>query len=496
MAQTSQKSGSVASELIRRLHQTHSIPALDENVAQLCRLTDSSETRTTDLTAVIMRDAALTSRLLAMANSAAYRPRNPVKTVSSAVILLGFDRVRQLAVGLSLFHKHAENIRDKELYRLLVCAYCTGIFAMSLARKIKDETPEELFVSALLHQLPCLILFNGFPDMYREMDRLIVHEKQNIDRACEHVFDTRYQDLVAAVAEHWNLPEPCRFYVAQGSAASEPRRQAVRLSVEMADLLFGNSPAGPQATAGVVERAGKLLLDDAFSLPDFVGAAAKTDPNLNTFFHLSEQDLTMMARIAEWGKVNSAEVANTLTASFEQHAPQDPAEEPLIMAHFLSELMIAVRNKSDVNTVLMLAQEGIFRCIQPECVIAAFVDREHARVQGRLYAGRRLGVAAKRYSADLAETDCLAVQNLQASEVVVASAKKRRIVPDDSLLTELDLDSVLLAPIRVRDRVIGQFFLGRSSGASMFSADDCLWMMAIAGHVAMAFEAPEPAKSS
>jgi len=393
-----------------------------------------------------------------------------------------------------LFHMHAENIRDKELYRLLVCAYCTGIFAMSLARKIKDEAPEELFVPALLHQLPRLILFNGFPDKYREMDRLIVHDRKDIDLACEHVFNTRYDDMVAAVAEHWNLPEPCRFYGAHVTAPTEPRRRAVRLSVEMADLLFGNSPGGPHAASQVVERAGKLLRDDAFSLPVFVGETTGTDPNLNGFFHLSNQDLIMMARIAEWGKVNSAEVATTLTASFEQHAAEVSAEEPLIMAHFLSELMISVRNKSDVNTVLMLAQEGIFRCIRPACVIAAFVDREHDRVQGRLYAGCRVGVAAKRYSADLAETDCLAVQNLQASEVVVASAKKRRIVSDDSLLTELDIDSVLLAPIRVHDRMIGQFFLGRPSGAPSFSSDDCLWMTAIAGHVSMAFEAPEPAK--
>ena len=71
-------------ELVRRLRQKDCIPALDENVAQLCRMTGNKDTAATELTLVIMRDAAITSRLLAMANSATYRTRTPVKTVSAA----------------------------------------------------------------------------------------------------------------------------------------------------------------------------------------------------------------------------------------------------------------------------------------------------------------------------------------------------------------------------------------------------------------------------
>ncbi len=484
--------GESAVDLVRKLRAANSIPALDENVAQLCRLTERSETRTTDLTAVIMRDAALTSRLLAIANSAAYRPRNPIKTVSSAVILLGFDRIRQLAFGLSLFHKHAETIRDKELYRLLVCAYCSGLFAMALARRLRDETPEELFVGGLMHQLPRLVLFNAFPESYREMARAIVHERLDRDRACVQAFGAGYDAIAMALADHWQLPEPCRFYVAESGERTAPRRQAVHLAVAMADLVFGNSPPGPETAGALIARAVSLTNESEFSLPNFAAAAADADPNMESFFHLSGQDVAMMARIAEWGKVDSADVANTLTHSFERReADAVETDTPLVMAHFLSELMIATRNRSGINAVLMLAQEGIYRCMRPTCVLTAFADRRQNRLQGRLIAGEAATIEPARYQAPLDADDCLAIQNLQGSEVVLASAARQRILPDDALFRELNLDNLLLAPIRSKDRTIGQFLLGRRTGEPPFSADDCLWMIAIAGHVAMAFEATD-----
>jgi len=480
---------SSATELMLRLRQSDSLPALDENVAQLCRLAANSDTRTADLTAVIMRDGALTSRLLTMANSAAYRARNAVKTVSAAVVMLGFERIRQLAVGLSLFHRHAENVRDKDLYRLLVCVYCSGLFAMSLGRRMRCESPEELFVRGILTQLPRLALRNAFPEKYREMEMMVWNEGRKIEQACESVFGVGYEELAVAMSEHWHLPESCRPGGAPTGLTAETCRQTVHVSAAMADLLFGNLPPGPQETERVVEQARALLRSDSFSLPEFVGAAAQEDANMESFFHLSQHDMIMMARIAEWGKVDAAQVAEALTGSYQRHdGAREADESPLAMSHFLSELMIAVHKRADVNTILMLAMEGVYRCLRPDCVIAAFVDRSRACLRGRFYAGRLPGVDAARYRAALKEADLPAIRNLRSSKTELVSAKSGPITPDDRLLLEMDIDSVLLAPIRSGDKAIGQFFLGRRTAAAPFAADDLLSMIAIAGHVALAFE--------
>jgi HD-like signal output (HDOD) protein len=478
-----------AGELVLMLRQSDSIPALDENVAQLCRMAGNRDTAATDLTLIIMRDAAITSRLLALANSAIYRARTPVKTVSAAVILLGFERVLQLALGLSLFNKHAANIRDKELYRLLVCAYCTGNLAMHLARTMGDERPEELFVSGLLCQLPRLILANGFPDLYRQMDQLVVSGKCDVNLACKQVFGVRFEEIAQAIADHWNLGETAA--IAASSAAksgADARRRAVHLAVNVSDLLFGNRAAGPDVVGATTLEITSLLRVQRLSLPDFVGASAAGDPNMYHFFNLNEQDLVMMTRIAEWGKVSSSEVANSLTANFKKRPESAPAlDEPLEMAHFLSELMVSVRKRYAFSDVLMIAQEGIYRCIHPDGVIAAFLDRDRKLLRGRLYAGARTGVAAQRYRVTL-DGPGLAAQNMRTTDAVIAQVSAQPVLDDDRLLADLEIVSVLLVPIVAGAGAIGQLLLGRRANQPPFTPDDCLWMTAIAGHLGMSFE--------
>ena len=488
MPDTTSKPPFTLQEIVRRLRQSDSIPALDENVSQLCRMTGCKDTAATDLTLVIMRDAAITSRILAMANSATYRQRTPVKTVSAAVILLGFDRIQQLSLGLTLFNKHASNVRDKELYRLLVCAYCTGNLAMHMARTLNDETPEELFVVGLLRQLPRLVLANGFPDLYRQMDQLVLSGKCDIEQACKQVFGVRFDEIAQAIAEHWNLRDP-KTAVPTGANA-EARQRAVQLSVDVSDMLFGNKPTGPEFIGTVSQRISNLLHCKNLSLPDFVGSSSGNDPNMEHFFNLTQQDLIMMTRIAEWGKVSSSDVANSLTASFNKRPPEPEVQpdEPLVMAHFLSELMLAVRKRYTFNDVLMIAQEGIYRCIHPDCVIASFIDRERKNLQGRIYAGKTPGVSANRCRVTLNVPNKLAAQNLQTGEALLATSTAQPVLDDDTLLTELDIESILLVPIVAGSRPIGQYLLGRKTDHLPFTPDDCLWMTAIAGHVGMSFE--------
>lgn len=473
-------------ELVQRLRKSDSIPALDENVAQLCRMTGNHDTAATDLTLIIMRDAALTSRLLALANSVVYRPRTPVKTVSAAVILLGFERVQQLSLGLTLFHKHAGNVRDKELYRLLVCAYCSGNLAMHVARAIGDEIPEELFVAGLMRQLPRLVLANGFPDLYQAMDRLVLSGKCGVDAACQQVFGVRFEEIAQAIAAHWNLGDSPAKPISP--KRQDQRRKAVQLAVDASDLIFGNRSAGPEATAAVAEGIALLLNAKNLQLPEFVGESASDDPNMHHFFNLNKQDLVMMTRIAEWGKVSSSEVANSLTANYKKRPEPLPASEPLPMAQFLSELMVSVRKRYGFNAILMMAQEGIYRCIRPDCVIASFIDPQRKYLQGRLYAGRCPEMQAGRCRITLDARNRLAARNVEAGHAAVAQVGDQAILDDDSFLVEQGIASVLLMPIVAEDRPIGQFLLGRRADQPPFSPDDCLWMTAIAGHVSMSFE--------
>ncbi len=489
MTEKSSKPFKHAEEIVQRLRQDDSIPALDENVQELNRMTIGRNTSAADLTAIIMRDAALTSRLIAIANSAGYRPRNPVRTISSAVVLFGFERIHQLAMGLSIFNKHSGDAHQKDLYRLLVCAYSTANLAMYLANAAKDETPEELFVTGLMQQIPRLVLAHGFPDLYHDMETRIIEKKVNIEQACEDVFGVRFSDISNAISKYWNLTDTNDTHLS--AAVREKRNRSLQLAITVSDLIFGNIPSNKQVVGAVTESVREFLKKPNISLPEFVGNAAEDDPNMAEFFNLTSEDMVMMTRIAEWGKVSSSEVANSLTNTRQKAPPktEKTVDGQLMMAHFLSELMLAIRDRYNVNDILMIAQEGIFRCIQSECVVASFIDCERNYLQGRLYAGRHSGIAANRCRVLIGKDNYLAAKNLEGRDAVIYAVKNQTpIYADDAVLRELGVTSVILVPILAGPRPIGQFMIGRSARDPKFSADDCLWMSAIASHVGLSFQ--------
>ena len=145
-----------AQQLIEQMRSKGSLPAISENVQDITRITKQSHTCAADLATVIMRDCGLTSNILATANSIIYSPRYPIKTVSYAVTFLGFEKVRSMALGLSMFKQTMKTAKTQQLAQLYASSYFSGSFAMSLSKKSNYGKPEEIFVAGLLYRLPWL----------------------------------------------------------------------------------------------------------------------------------------------------------------------------------------------------------------------------------------------------------------------------------------------------------------------------------------------------
>lgn len=297
--------------MMAELRSRGDLPALDANVATICSLTAHPLTGAADLTSVILRDAALTASVVSTANSALYSPSEPVKTVSTAILVLGFEKVRALALGLSILKQMEQNAQNRNLYRLFACAYFSGMFAMALGRRLGHPNPEELLVAGVLTQLPRLLLAHGFPDRYAAMEERMSKDKLSLERACEETFGINYHGLTDEIARHWNMPASVgRALKGHGDSPTSLLRQASRL----ADMMFGNL-SGSAASLEASERDLQTALKNpAFRLAEFIGQTCEADPNVTRFFRLNRNDVEMMVKIIEWGRVNPAEVAAALTS--------------------------------------------------------------------------------------------------------------------------------------------------------------------------------------
>jgi HD-like signal output (HDOD) protein len=471
----------ILSEMLRK----GALRALDRNVADVCAITQNTERSFAELSEAIMRDAALSANLLATANSAVYGGIEPVRTISAAVLRLGFEKVRALALGLAIFKQAGRSARTPDLYRMYAAAYFSASLGRELLRRAGYRTSEEGFVAALLVQVPRLLLANTFPQDYKDMERLISSEDLPPEEACRRVFGTPYSEIRQAVLEHWHLQEEATPR-AEDEEAAQRRLGLVEEAAHLADMLFGNAGGGEAGLARAEARLRELLNEQGVTASDLIRDTSERDENVRRFFKLSPKDIEMMVQIAQWGRVNTAQIAASLTLGSAQEELDEGGEAPEVaIGNYLTEMMCLCRRGADINHLLVLAQEAAFRCLRPSHVILGLLDSSQTVLRGRLHAG-----AAGRLSPSILNVIMTRLESPIVHCMLGRSPVRREIEGEGwepGLIAETRARYVLMVPIVAHERAIGLHFVARCEQPP-FSKLEQTWCEAIAGNLGFAFE--------
>jgi HD-like signal output (HDOD) protein len=188
------------------------LPAMSVHVQELLALTGSKKSKSAnydDLARIILKDFSLTHKVLQIANSAYYALGQKVSTVSMAVAVLGFDTVRDLAIGIALLDDFMKaGVNTAEISKLLARSFLAALLARSIAEsRYLRVLPEEAFICGLMHDLGRIISCIYLPVMYRA-----IHEKtaggMPEDEAAASVLDgLTYAGVGREVAIFWNMTE-------------------------------------------------------------------------------------------------------------------------------------------------------------------------------------------------------------------------------------------------------------------------------------------------
>ena len=473
-------------ELIEEMRSKGNLPAINENVQAITQITHQSHTRAVDLATVIMRDCGLTSNILATANSVMYRPRYPIKTITYAVTFLGFEKVRSLALGLSIFNQTMKTAKTQQLGQLYASSYFSGAFASSLAAKNNADNPEEIFVAGLLYRLPWLALANTFPNKFKEMEKLISDKNISNNKACKEVFGVEYDEICKALTNIYNLPDKVAKVLRNDDDASDPLIALIRESGHISNMLFSNNLGGEKAMGKTEARIKKILGTDEFNISDFIKDTCERDANVARFFNLEKDDVDMMVKALEWGKGNPAQIAGKVTfgdALTEEEKPQDPDS---LIGQFLTDLMIACRKSIEINQVLMLAQEALYRCLIGTEIFTAFFNKSKTMMTGRFYAGKDTRLKAEDFKISMSDINSPIVKSINNKESVVFDLAERSLqIP--LLKNQSQLKFAMISPIVTMNLVIGAYFIVRANNIP-FSEKEIAWFEQIVIYVGQAFE--------
>ena len=185
------------------------IPSLPTSVTKVLEICNNPQTSPADLNHVISLDPVLVRRVLKLINSAYYGLGQTVTNLARAIIMLGINTVKNLALSTAVVGHLSPKIASVGLNMegFWRHSLCVGVAAKLLAKKrgIDSKLTEEYFTAGLLHDLGKIplnaVLKKDYLLTIREADR----SRKPLFQAEESTIGLNHCGTGAMISESWKL---------------------------------------------------------------------------------------------------------------------------------------------------------------------------------------------------------------------------------------------------------------------------------------------------
>jgi HD-like signal output (HDOD) protein len=282
------------------LTKIQTVPSLPAAVEKLCRMVNDPKAGVNEMSRVISADPALTARLLRVANSAFYGLTGKVGTISHAIMVLGAQQVRNLALGVTIFGGRFNPDQDPAIPRedFWRHSLATAIAVKSLAAAARIKRPEEIFIHGLLHDVGKQVFLEYMADDYV----LLMQEKEETGRPLYEIekerFGMDHGEVGGELCRYWRVPDALTEVVlahhrAEGGGDVSETVRLARL-VRTADDLAKIAALGLSGETGVARDLPARLERDGISAKacrKAVFTLRQEVENMASFFNLPPSSL-------------------------------------------------------------------------------------------------------------------------------------------------------------------------------------------------------------
>jgi putative nucleotidyltransferase with HDIG domain len=185
-----------------------SLPTLPSVVSKMIELVDNPKTSASSLARLIYTDQALTARILKLANSAYYGFSREISTVNMAIVVLGFNTVKEMGLSLTVLEVFKDSSGNDlfDISRFWQHSIACGSASRMIAKKFRYHLVSEAFVAGLIHDIGKLILKQYMHKEFGEIIEKTSHGEMSLDEAEKQTVGATHSRIGAWLAEKWNLP--------------------------------------------------------------------------------------------------------------------------------------------------------------------------------------------------------------------------------------------------------------------------------------------------
>lgn len=350
------------------------LPLFAQSLSEISSVASQARSSAGDLAQVITMDVSMSVRLLKIANSPMLNPQNrTIDSVRAAVVLMGFDAVRDLAFSLSLVSELHGDQAHPRVVELLAHAFHAASQAQVLARAGRDECPEEVFVAGLLLNVGEMAFWSRPRPETRDIDARLAggEDRDSAERA---VLGFSLEALSRRLAEEWRMSGLLRACMAAPAARSR-RCRNVLLGDAIARTVERHGWESTE-TAALVDQAARRLDMPSGEVGEMLRQGTREAAAMARRFGVSAIEQFLAPR---------AETARPHPRTGSEAAARQP--DPQAELESVRALQSQMQEKPDIDTLMRLALDGLYRGAAMDRALFAMLSPDRTKLTVRYAVG-------------------------------------------------------------------------------------------------------------
>lgn len=484
--------------LMRRMKHKKDFPALSDSVSAINRLTRSDRESINRLSNTILKDYGLTNKILRLVNSAYYRQAGggAISTVSRAVIVIGFDALRNIALTVLLFEHLQDKGSARELKESFLRANLAGTLARAASQQFMAREAEEAYICALFHSLGQLLAQFYFPEEVAEIRKVMLQRNFTEEVASTQVLGLSFSDLGIGIARHWGFPpglinslRPLPEGVIRKPATHD---EALRVVSGFASEICNSIASLPkeqrgEATRAVRERFGSAMRFSDSQLQAVLETSLDELGELANILHVNLTQSPFVRHFRAWtGERDSAPVTEEAAAlersllgdtvppglaePGESGAEVLPDAAQSILAAGIQDISNSLVDDFSLNDVLRITLETMYRGMGFQRVLLCLKDPKSASMVGRFGFGADTNDMARRFRFPLeGAPNVFQLALAKGVDIIIADINDAKIaskIPDWYRKIAVAKTFVLL-PLLIKGKAVGLIYCDRDSAGSI-----------------------------
>ena len=512
--------------LLRRMRHKSDFPTLSSSVSRIQALSEAENESLGGLCDEILKDVALTQKLLRLINTPHYRRGggDSISTVSRAVSLIGLAGVRNLALSLMLVEhmedkKHAQQLKEEFLRTVMA-----GTLASELCTNSRDA--EDAFIGSLFRNLGRLLAEFYLPDEAHEVRELARPAADGTPAslteaaASAQVLGMPFEDLGQAVGQTWTLPDRL-LNTMKAPTGTVPNRSMLgksdhqpwlaTLANAAADAMLFSPPEelGKRLTILNQKYAASLELKPS-AVQDAAARARKRLTELTKALKMEFPKNSQAERLLDHFYVDAPNAGQTEGPGpdalglgegelvFDKVAvPQNSAD---VLTSGIQDITNTMVDSFKLNDILRMILETIYRALDCRRVIFCMRDAKTMQLIGRIGLGHGADGMKAAFQIPLklapgAQADLFTAVSLKGADTLISDASAEAILNRLPVWfrDRVQAPTFLLLPMVMKhqgkDMVLGLIYADKAQAGSLqISEKDLSLLRTLRNQAVMAFK--------